>query len=114
VPEGPLELLLPALVRLGLVDLYNEAKAGRGTLVAQLEQLAVRELELLAVVAAEEDVVTGEKVKAGPEVLDKRLASLGAEEGEQTSLASWLQTLAALPGGPLNSSCCIFMNDLAL
>ena len=78
MPEGPLELLLPALVRLGLVDLYNEAKAGRGTLVAQLEQLAVRELELPAVVAAEEEVVTSEKVKTGPEVLDKKVSKLGS------------------------------------
>jgi len=69
VLEGPLELLLPALVRLGPVDLYNNAKAGRGALVAQLKQQAVGELELLAVVAAEEEVVTGDEVEAGLEVL---------------------------------------------
>jgi hypothetical protein len=101
VPEGPLELLLPTLVRLGLVDLYNDAKAGRGALVT--------ELELPAVVAAEEEVVAGNQVEAGPEVLDERLASWRAGEGEQTS---WLQTLAASPGEPL-SSCCILINDLA-
>ena len=32
--KGPLELLLPALVRLGLVNLYNNAEARRGALVA--------------------------------------------------------------------------------
>ena len=69
MPEGPLELLLPALVRLGPVDLYNDAKAGRGALVVQLKQRAVGELELPAVVAAEEEVVTGDEVEAGPEVL---------------------------------------------
>ena len=67
--EGPLELLLPALVRLGPVDLYSDAKAGRGALVAQLKQRAVGEPELLAVVAAEEEVVTGDEVEAGLEVL---------------------------------------------
>jgi hypothetical protein len=71
VPEGPLELLLPALVRLGPVDLYNDAKAGRGALVAQLKQRAVGELELPAVVATEEEVVAGDEVKAGPEVLEE-------------------------------------------
>jgi len=69
VPEGSLKLLLPALVRLGPIDLYDDAKAGRGALVAQLEQRAVRELELPAVVAAEEEVVTGDEVEAGLEVL---------------------------------------------
>jgi hypothetical protein len=71
VPEGPLELLLPALVRLSLVDLYNDAKARRRALVVQLKQRAVGELELPAVVAAEEEVVTGDKVEAGPEVLEE-------------------------------------------
>ena len=69
MPEGPLKLLLPALVRLGPVDLYNDAKAGRSALVTQLKQRAVGELELPAVVAAEEEVVTGDEVEAGPEVL---------------------------------------------
>ena len=67
--EGPLKLLLPALVRLSPINLYNNAKAGRGALIAQLKQQAVRELELLAVVAAEEEVVTGDEVEAGLEVL---------------------------------------------
>jgi hypothetical protein len=71
VPEGLLKLLLPALVRLGPVDLYNNAKAGQGTLIAQLKQQAVGELELPAVVATEEEVVTSNKVKAGPEVLEE-------------------------------------------
>lgn len=71
MPEGPLKLLLPALVRLGPIDLHNDTKAGRGALVAQLEQRAIGELELSAVIAAEEEVVTGDEVEASSEVLEE-------------------------------------------
>ena len=71
MPEGSFELLLPTLIRLGPVDLHNDAKAGRGAFVAQLKQRAVRELKLPAVVAAEEEVVTGDEVEAGLEVLEE-------------------------------------------
>ena len=71
MPEGPLDLLLPALVRLAPIDLHNDTKAGRGALVAHLEQRAIGCLELPAVIAAEEEVVTGEEVEASSEVLEE-------------------------------------------
>ena len=71
MPEGPLVLLLPALVHLGPVDLHDDTKAGQGTLIAQLKQQAVGELKLLAVVAMEEEVVASNEVEAGPEVLEE-------------------------------------------